>query len=196
MRKLSVFNQVSVDGFFKTLDGDVAWTHEGAPDAELDEWVAGNASSGGALLFGRVTFELMASFWPTPMAMQQMPIVAKQMNALPKIVFSRKLDSVAWENAHLVKGDLVTEMKRLKSEPTKELGGDKPITIMGSGSIVAQLSRAGLIDEYHVLVIPTILASGVSMFNGSVNRQRLTLVRSRTFKNGKVSLSYAAAKEG
>jgi dihydrofolate reductase len=194
MRKLSVFNQVSVDGFFKAADGDVAWTHEGASDAELDDWVAGNASGGGALLFGRVTYELMASFWPTPMAMQQMPIVAKQMNALPKIVFSRKLDSVTWENAHLVKGDLVTEMKRLKSEPRKELGGDKPITILGSGEIVAQLSRAGLIDEYHLLVIPTILGSGVSMFDGGVNRQPLTLVRSRAFKNGKVSLSYAAVK--
>lgn len=55
MAKLSVFNQVSVDGFFKTMDGDIAWTHEGPPDAELDEWVTANAANGGALLFGRVT---------------------------------------------------------------------------------------------------------------------------------------------
>ena len=138
----------------------------------------------------------MASFWPTPAAMAAMPVVAKQMNARPKIVFSRTLDAVSWENAHLVKGELVAEMTRLKREPRPELGGDGPITILGSGSIVAQLSRAGLVDEYHLLVIPTILGRGVSMFEGGMDRQRLTLVASRAFKNGKVSLAYAAAKPG
>lgn len=129
----------------------------------------------------------MASFWPTPMAMQQMPAVAKRMNALPKLVFSRHLESVEWENARLVKGELLTEVPRLKSEL-----GDKPLTILGSGTIVSQLARAGLIDEYHLLVIPTILGSGVSMFDGGSNKLPLTLLRSRAFKNGKVSLSYAA----
>src|SRR5215471_16240033 len=142
MRKLSMFNQVSVDGFFKAPGGDVSCTHEQAADAEFDDWVAGNASGDGALLFGRVTYEMMASFWPTPMAAAQMPVVAKHMNGRPKIVFSRTRADVPWQNSHLVKGDLVAEVKRLKSESRKELGGDKPITIMGSGSIVAQLARA------------------------------------------------------
>jgi dihydrofolate reductase len=190
MRKISMFNQVSVDGFFKAPDGDVSWTHEQAPDAEFDDWVAGNASGGGALLFGRVTYEMMASFWPTPMAAAQMPRVAKHMNELPKIVFSRTLATATWQNTHLLKGDLVAEVKKLKNEARKEMGGDKPITIMGSGSIVTQLAKEGLIDEYQVLVIPVILGAGVALFDGPGRKQKLRLTRSRTFKNGKAYLVY------
>jgi dihydrofolate reductase len=189
MRKISMFNQVSIDGFFKTPDGDVSWTHEQARDAEFDDWVAGNASGGGALLFGRVTYEMMASFWPTPMAAQQMPVVAQHMNEMPKIVFSRTLASTSWQNTHLFKGDLVSEVKKLKSDSRKELGGDKPITIMGSGTIVGELARAGLIDEYQLVMIPVILGSGVPLL-GPGKKQKLRLVRSRTFKNGRAYLVY------
>ena len=185
-----MFNQVSVDGFFKSLDGDVSWTHEQAPDAEFEDWVAANASGGGALLFGRATYEMMASFWPTPMAAAQMPVVAKHMNELPKIVFSRTLTSASWQNTHLVKGDLVAEVKKLKSEARKDLGGEKPITIMGSGSIVTQLAKHGLIDEYQILVIPVILGAGAPLFEGPGKKQNLRLTRSRTFKNGKAYLVY------
>lgn len=152
MRKLSVFNQVSVDGYFRTLNGDISWAHragsgsaespDGA-DEEFRNFIEGNASSGGVLVFGRKTYEQMASFWPTPMAAQQLPIVAKQMNALPKVVFSKTLDKAEWNNARLVKSDPVAEITRMKHEP------GEPMTIMGSGTIVSQLTQAGLIDEYR-----------------------------------------------
>ena len=84
MRKLTVFNQVSVDGYFRTTAGDIGWVHEQREDPEFKDFIAGNASGGGVLVFGRKTYEMMASFWPTPAAAQQFPVVAKQMNAVTR----------------------------------------------------------------------------------------------------------------
>src|SRR6185503_20473413 len=94
-------------------------------------FVSENASGVGELLFGRVTYEMMTSYWPTPEAAKNDPVVAKQMNKLPKVVFSRKLDKVSWENTRLVKGDLAAEVRKLKQGPGKDL------VILGSGTIVA-----------------------------------------------------------
>ena len=114
MRKLIVFNTVTLDGYFTDAKGDMSWAHK--DDAEWNEFVAGNASGGGTLLFGRVTYELMASFWPTPLALKQYPVVAERMNNLSKVVFSRTLDHASWNNTKLVKGDLATEVRKLKEE--------------------------------------------------------------------------------
>ncbi len=104
-----------------------------------------------SLLFGRVTYELMASFWPTPLAAQSNPIVAERMNSLRKCVFSTTLEQVAWNNTTLLKGDVAAEVRKLKQEP----GPD--IVIMGSGSVVAQLADAGLIDEYQIVLNPIVV---------------------------------------
>src|SRR6187402_2430725 len=104
MRKIVAFEQVSLDGFFVDARGDMNWAHK--QDAEWNAFAASNASGGGALLFGRVTYEMMAGFWPTPMAMKSMPEVAEGMNNLPKFVASRTLDQVSWKNTTLLKGDL------------------------------------------------------------------------------------------
>src|SRR5687767_15122597 len=108
MRSLVVFNSVSLDGYFTGENGDLSWAHAGADDAEWNEFVGKNASGDGVLLFGRVTYEMMASFWPTPAAMEMMPEVAEGMNRMPKVVFSRSLSSVSWSNTTLAKGDLVS----------------------------------------------------------------------------------------
>src|SRR3972149_10430298 len=105
MRRLIVFNHVSLDGYFTDANGDMRFAHSDKPDAEWDAFVAGNASGGGILLFGRITYELMASYWPTPAAAENMPVVAERMNNLPKVVFSRTLDQVSWNNTKLVKDD-------------------------------------------------------------------------------------------
>jgi len=114
MRKLIVFNMVSVDGFFVDSEGDMRWAHKN--DAEWNAFTSGNASGSGVLVFGRITYELMASYWPTPMALQNSPVVAKGMNEMPKIVFSRTLDKVSWSNTKLIKGDLAAEVRKLKQE--------------------------------------------------------------------------------
>ncbi|MEO5798064.1 MAG: dihydrofolate reductase family protein, partial [Gemmatimonadales bacterium] len=92
MRKLSAFNNVTVDGYFSRANGDYSWAHNGSPDPEFDAFVGSNAQSNGELIFGRVTYELMASFWPTPTAAKMMPVVAAGMNSMPKIVFSSTLE--------------------------------------------------------------------------------------------------------
>jgi len=137
MPRLIVFNTITVDGYFTDKNNDMSWAHQGDDDPEFDEFVAGNASGGGVLVFGRKTYELMASFWPTPAAAERMPVVAREMNSRQKVVFSRTLEEASWSNTRLVKDDLVEEVRRMKSAP----GAD--MAILGSGSLVAQLAQAG-----------------------------------------------------
>src|SRR5262249_8321885 len=127
MRKLTVYNSVSLDGYFMDANGDMSWAHK--MDPEWQAYVAENASGGGELLFGRVTYDLMANYWPSPAA-QSNPIIAERMNSLPKVVFSRTLTKASWSNTRLVKGDLIAEVSKLKGEPGPNM------VIMGSGSIV------------------------------------------------------------
>jgi dihydrofolate reductase len=188
MRRLGVFNSVSLDGYFVDGNGDMSWAHNAVKDAEWDAFVEGNASGGGVLLFGRITYELMASFWPTPIAAASMPAVAERMNNLPKVVFSRTLDQASWNNTKLVKGGLAGEVRKMKSEPGQGM------TILGSGSIVSQLAQEGLIDEYAFVVIPVVLGKGRTMFDGVTARLAMKLTGTRDFSNGNVLLSYEPLK--
>lgn len=184
MGKLAVFNQVSLDGYFTDKNGDVSWAHKNDP--EWDAFVGENAKSGGTLLFGRITYEMMASFWPTTAAMESMPDVAEGMNKSRKIVFSRTLKEVTWENTTLLKGDLEDEVSKLKSE-------SDDIVILGSGSIVSQLAQAGLIDEYQMIFNPIVLGQGRTMFETVKDRLKFKLTNTRSFKNGNVVLTYQSA---
>ncbi len=166
------------------VNGDFSWAHSGNDDAEFNAFVAENASGGGQLLFGRITYELMASYWPTPNAIQNDPIVADMMNSIPKVVFSRTLDKVSWSNTKLVKGDIASEIRKMKKQPGKGMA------ILGSGSIVSQLAPEGLIDEYQVVVNPVVLGKGRTMFDGIKEMLTLKLTKTRTFANGKVFLCY------
>jgi dihydrofolate reductase len=184
MSRLIVFNSVSLDGFFVDMNGDMQWAHNTNKDEAWDAFVASNASGGGVLVFGRVTYELMISYWPTPLAIQNYPVVAKQMNNLPKIVFSRTLDKASWNNTKLVKDGMVIEIQKMKNEPGTDM------VIMGSGSIVSQLTQERLINEYQIVVIPVILGQGRTLFDGIKENLNLKLVNSRAFVNGNVFLRY------
>ncbi len=184
MRKLSVFNHVSLDGYFTDTNNDMSFAHKDKPDAEWDAFVAGNASGGGTLVFGRITYDLMAGFWPTPFAAEKFPVVAERMNNLPKIVFSRTLDKASWNNTKLVKGDIAAEVRKMKKEPGEDM------VILGSGSIVSQLAQAGVIDEYQIVVNPVVLGKGRTMFEGIKEKILLKLTKTRTFGNGNVLLCY------
>jgi dihydrofolate reductase len=183
MARLHVFNSISVDGYFKSPDGDLGWAHQ-ADDAEWNEFVGSNAQGGGRLLFGRVTYEMMVAYWPTPMAAQNDPVVAEGMNNHQKVVFSRTLNKVTWQNTKLVKGDLAKEIGRMKAEPGEDL------VILGSGSIVAQLAREGLVDEYQLVTVPVVLGKGKTLFEGLERSIPLKRTKTRSFKNGNVVAWY------
>jgi len=185
MRKLSVFNHISLDGYFVDKNGQMRWA-KAHQDPEWNSFVAENAKGGGELVFGRVTYEMMAGFWPTPMAREMMPEVAERMNNLPKIVFSRSLDSATWNNTRLIKGNLVDEVRKLKEE-----SGDDMV-LMGSGTIIAQLASAKLIDSYQFVVNPVVLGGGRTMFQDTPDQLNLTFKESKAFDNGNVVLTYAA----
>lgn len=187
MRKLIVFNHVTLDGYFVSASGDFRWASKGNDDPEYSAFVAENASGGGQLLFGRVTYELMASYWPTALADQHNSAVAKGMNSMSKVVFSRTLNEASWNNTRLVKGDLVSEIRKMKEEPGPGMA------LLGSGSIVAQLALENIIDEYQMMVDPIALGKGRTMFEGIQEQLSLKLAKTRTFKNGKVYLCFEPA---
>ena len=182
-RKLAMFNHVSLDGFFTDAKGDMSWAH--TRDEEWQRFTNENAGGGAELVFGRKTYAMMASFWPTAQAKQAMPEVAASMNRMRKHVFSRGLQTLDWENSTLEKGDLVSAVRRLKAQ------GGPGLLIMGSGEIVSQLTEAGLIDEYQVVTVPLVIGKGRSLFEGVTARPRLRLTKSRSFQNGNVVSWYS-----
>jgi dihydrofolate reductase len=182
MRRLRVFESISVDGYFCDQGGNMDWAH-GPQDAELRAWVAGNASGNGTLLFGRKTYEMMAGFWPTPAAAAQMPEVAKGMNNATKLVASRTIVPT-WQNTTRLDGDLANAVRALKARP------GPGITVLGSGSIAAQLGDADLVDEYQFVIVPISLGAGRTLFT---SRRTLRLIEQRAFPCGNVVVTYASA---
>jgi len=184
MRKLMAFDHLTLDGYFTDASNDMRWAHN--QDAEWNAFAEENAGAGGVLVFGRITYELMVSYWPTQDAIKNAPRLAERMNGLPKVVFSRTLDKVSWSNSKLVKGDLPAEIRALKSQPGKDL------VILGSGSIVSQLTQENLIDEYQLVVNPVVLGKGRTLFEGVQKKLSLKLTATRSFGNGNVLLRYVA----
>ena len=183
MRVLRVFESISVDGYFADANNRMDWAHATPQSPEFGAWVNGNASSGGALLFGRITYDMMASFWPTPIAAQQLPEVARGMNAAVKYVATRTI-TPTWTNTTRLEGDAVHAIRSLKATD----GPD--ITLLGSGSLAAQLGAAGLVDEYQFVIIPTALGAGRTVFSTPFT---LKLVDQRAFPCGRVVVTYRPA---
>ena len=186
MRKLTVFNSVTTDGYFAGEKGDLSWAHAGSDDPEWKQFVIQNAKGGGVMVFGRKTYDLMNSYWPTNEAIKSDPEVAERMNNLPKVVFSRSMNQASWNNTQVVKGDPVQELTRMKQEDGPDM------VLMGSGNIIAQVAPAGLIDEFQFVMTPVVLGKGRTMFEGIGEKLSLKLVRSRAFGNGNVLLCYQA----
>jgi dihydrofolate reductase len=186
MRKIIMFNRMSMDGFFAGPNGE---SHEWfVQDPEVDK-AAHEMMEPDTVLFGRITYQLFESHWPKmakdPKAPKEAKATADELKKMDKLVFSKTLKDVNWENSKLVEGNLVDEVKKLKS-------GDGPdIVIFGSGTIVQQLTREQLIDEYVFVMTPVILGEGKSFFE-DVRKLDLELLETRGFKSGNVMLHYMA----
>lgn len=184
MRTLKVFESVSVDGYFSDAHGDMSFAHAIAPDPEFGAWVGENASRGGELLLGRKTYEMMERFWTSAAALEQMPVVAKGMNAARKYVASRTI-TPTWTGSQRLEGDLVAAVRAVKESE------GPPLTILGSGSVASTLGDAGLVDEYQFVIVPTALGAGRTVFTSP---KKLRLVDQRAFKNGNIVVTYASPK--
>ena len=181
MGKIIVFENVTLDGFMAGPHGEIDW-------AIRDDEVTENSREGqGAtvqFLFGRVTYDMMASFWPTPAGKSANPVFAEVLNTSPKIVFSTTLKQADWHNTTVVYELTKDEILKLKQQPNNN------IMIFGSGTIVEQLTNLGLIDEYQLMVNPVILGQGKPLFKNLNDRLHLKLAHTKTFRNGIVLLQY------
>lgn len=172
---------ISLDGYFEDERQSLDWHNV---DLEFDHFSIEQLSTVDTLLFGRRTYEMMAAFWPTEQAVQTDPILAERMNSLPKLVFSKSLKSAKWQNTRIIHNNEIGEVITLKQSE----GGD--IAVFGSSDLGVTLLKAGLLDEIRVLVNPLVLGAGKSFLSGLDQRVKLSLVRSRTFGNGNVLLTY------
>ena len=185
MRKVILFNMVTLDGFFEGPNGGIDWHNV---DEEFNEFAVEQLGTIGMILFGRVTYQGMASYWPTPLAIENDPVVAAQMNSFPKIVISRTLDKAEWNNTRLIKDHVAEEIAKLKQQPGKDLA------IFGSANLTASLMHMGLVDEFRIMVNPIILGQGTPLFKGVNEKNNLKLLKTRVFRNGNVLLYYQPAE--
>ncbi len=190
MRKLIVFNLISIDGYFAGPNGELDWHNY---DLEISAFSSEQMQTLGALMFGRTTYELMAGYWPNEEPRQSEPIVAKVMNAIPKIVFSTTLSDVPdapnWKNVTVRRAIDPAEIQAMKNQEGKD------IAIFGSGTIVQQMTNLGLIDEYRLMVNPLILGKGKLLFDGVKEKHLLKRVRTKEFSNGNVLIYYAPSSK-
>lgn len=183
MRKLFTFNLASLDGFFEGPNHNIDWH---GVDAEVDDFAVEQLNEIDTLVLGRATYEGFASFWPTPVALENDPVVAQLINGVSKIVASRSLKEkeATWENTRLVSANPAEELARLKQQPGKD------IAIFGSANLIASLMPSGLIDEHRVMINPVLIGRGTPLFNSIDRTIKLKLLNTRTFGNGNVLLVY------
>lgn len=182
MRKVLFFMLTSVNGFYERGRWELDW-HQ--VDEEFNAFAIAQLDACDLMVFGRTTYEGMASYWPTDAALRDDPEVARRMNGVTKIVFSSSLTEAAWENTRLVRGDAAEELARLKTAPGRD------IIVMGSGRLATSLAERGVVDEFRILVNPLALPHGTPLFTGLASDLPLRLLGTRTFRSGNVLLTYA-----
>lgn len=182
MRKLFSFNMTSLDGFFEGPDHDISWHNV---DDEFNDFAVQQTGSLDMIIFGRRTYQLMESYWPTAAALADDPEIASLMNSVPKIVFSRTLETADWNNTKLIKEKAAEELMKIKQQPGRDLA------IFGSADLISSLMD--VIDEHRVMVSPILLRRGTPLFKETGEPLKLKLLNTRTFRSGNILLTYAPA---
>jgi dihydrofolate reductase len=193
-----MFNHVTADGYFAGADGNLNWVVQ---DAEIDEAAVRRMASVDTILLGRRTYELFEAFWPH--AVDESPTsadphdpsrrtatlraMAVWINEATKLVFSRSLKKVTWKNSRIIDEVDSRAIQAMKRERGKDM------IVFGSGSIVSELTRHGLIDEYQFVLNPVLLGSGKRMMESVSNSVKLNLIETKEYSSGNVVLRYAAA---
>ena len=180
MRKLFVSNLMSLDGFFEGPNHEFNWF---TPDEEFFDYAKDMLRSVDTILFGRATYQHMAAYWPSA----EPDEIADKMNNLPKLVVSRTLKKVEWNNSALIPGDFAREISQLKEKPGKD------IVILGSAMLASDLLQQGLIDEYRVILAPLLLGRGNPLFRDIRQKFALKLGRTKLLRSGVIVLYYQKA---
>jgi dihydrofolate reductase len=183
MKRLFWQVNVTLDGFIEGPNRELDSTAQ-FPDEDFDRYASQMLQSIDGVLLGRKTYQLFAEYWPSATGPD-----ADRLNQLPKIVFSRTLTKVEWQNSRLVSDNLVDEVTRLKEQPGRELA------LFGSADLAATLMRYNLIDEFRILVSPIVLGRGTPMFKRSTKHVALTLAKATTWSSGIVALFYQLQPE-
>jgi len=173
-----------------TLDGICDHT-AGIPDEEIHQHYTDLLNNAGAILYGRITYQLMEYWRPmveNPSGEKSMDDFARAIDKIPKIVFSRTLKNVDWKSAWLANRDLEEEVSELKQQPGKDI-------LVGSRSLMIQLMKLNLIDEYQLCVHPVVAGSGLPLFENIGDRTILNLIKTKTFKGGAVTIYYEPTNE-
>ena len=196
MRRIVMFNWLTADGYFAAVDGNLSWV---VPDEEQARAAAESIGGVDTVLFGRRTYELFEKFWPhaldddvstTPdphhpgRRSREHRVIAVALNEMTKLVFSRTLKDVTWRNSRLVRALDPRDIEIMKNQPGKDM------IVFGSGSIVSQLARHGLVDEYQFVVSPVLIGNGRQMMSALDATTRLTLLESKPYAAGNVMLRY------
>jgi dihydrofolate reductase len=185
MRKIIVFNLLSLDGYFAGADGNIDWHNV---DSEFNDFAVEQTSQFGGIIFGKMTYQIFEEFWPKVVNDKKMSKedrkIAQIIDDVWKIVVSKSLKKVTWKNSKLYHDIDHQEVKQWKAYDGKDL------VIFGSGTIVQQMTKLKLIDEYRFLINPVVLGKGKPMFANQDEMLKLTLVATRKFKNGNILLTY------
>ena len=187
MRRVIVSNVMTLDGFVSGPNGELDWfVYAGfVKGTEFGEYARTVISNVDSILLGRLTYEEFSSYWPT--AKNDDPVITERINTLPKFVFSRSLKQVAWGDwgtARLVKEEAAVAVRKMKQEPGRDM------VIYGSATLVSTLMKAGLLDEYQLVVYPVVLGKGRPEFKDLTQRYPLSLIDVKQFKSGAVKLIY------
>jgi len=181
MRKLIMWNLITLDGYF---EGSKPWDlefHSTVWGDELEQYVIEQSKSIGTLLFGRATYEGMAAYWTTVEGEAE---VARFMNSVPKIVVSTTLTGADWNNSRLISSNAAEEVRKLKQQDGKD------IYIFGSAKLSSSLMEHGLIDEYRIGLTPVILGAGTPLFKSMSEKMNLQLIDTRQMDKGFIILRY------
>ena len=185
MRNVVSFTHISLDGFAAGPNGELDWM---SYDEELEKYAEGIVSTVGSPLYGRVTYQLMESYWPTvlknPAATPHEIAHARWLENVEKVVFSKSLAKVEWNNTTLIKDNIVEEVSKLKQQPGKDL------VIFGSPSLAHSFMELDLIDEYQLTLNPVLLGSGIPIFEKIKSKTDLKLLEAKTLSSGVLGLHY------
>jgi dihydrofolate reductase len=183
MRNLKLQMQMSIDGYVARPNGENDWMTWN-PDDEFMEFLNSSFDSSDTILLGRKLADGFIKHWENTLDKNPDAPLAKKIVDTPKVVFTKTLDESTWNNTTLAKGNLADEIADLKKQDGKD------IIVIGGAGFVSSLIKEGLIDEYHLIVNPVAIGSGMAIFNSLGRTQKFSPIESKLYSGGKTVLSY------